>query len=99
MSDMSAMGKEAAVRASLDVALEDLLRAAVESRTEPDAESCARIDAVFDHRMASYRHLAWACAEIDALKHQLKVGLCGHRAATASRANGANYAAAGEPHR
>lgn len=97
MSDMSAMTEEASVRASLDGALGDLLRAAVGSRTEPHVASCVRIDAVFDHRMASHRHLAWAHAEAEALKHRLKVGLRGHCAATAGQANSASCAAAEEP--
>ncbi|MCJ2085835.1 hypothetical protein MKK88_07490 [Methylobacterium sp. E-005] len=69
------MGEEAAVRASLDYALGDLLRAAVENLTEPDAVSCARIDAVLDRQMASHRDLAWALAEAEELKHRLKAGL------------------------
>ena len=75
---MGDMGEEAAVQASLDGALEDLLRAAVESPTEPYSASCARIDAVFDCRMAPHRHLAWALAEAEALKRRLKCGLYGH---------------------
>ncbi|MCJ2067237.1 hypothetical protein MKK75_00175 [Methylobacterium sp. J-030] len=75
---MNDTGEEAAVQASLDGALGDLLRAAVENPTEPDATSYARIDAVFDHRMAPHRHLAWALAEAERLKRQLKSGLRGH---------------------
>ena len=59
---------DAVVRASLDAALEDLLRAAV-------AESCARIDDVFALRLAAHRHRAWALAEAEALSHRLKSGL------------------------
>lgn len=72
---MTDIGEEAAVRASLDDALGDLLRAAVDNPTEPDAASHARIDHVLDLRMTPHRHLAWALAEAEALKRQLKAGL------------------------
>ena len=68
---------QVAVRASLEGALGELLRAAVENPTEPNAASYARIDTVFDHRMAPHRHLAWPLAEAEALKHRLKTGLRG----------------------
>lgn len=87
---MDDKGAEDAVQASLDGALEDLLRAGVESRTERSAASCVRIDAVFDHRMAQHRHLAWALAEAETLKRRLKAGLHGHIPDAAGRANGAS---------
>lgn len=66
------------MRASLDGALGDLLRAAVDNPGEPDAASCTRINAVFDRQMAPHRHLAWALAEAEALKRRLKAGLFEH---------------------
>lgn len=66
---------QAAVRASLDGALEDLLRSAVEAGLEPYAISCARIDAAFDSRMVPYRQLSWAMDEAATLKCALKQGL------------------------
>ncbi|MCJ2067574.1 hypothetical protein MKK75_01940 [Methylobacterium sp. J-030] len=70
--------KEAAVRASLDDVLGDLFRAAVENPTELSTASYARIDAALDRRMMPHRHLAWALAEAERLKRQLKSGLRGH---------------------
>lgn len=75
---MDDTGEEAAVRASLDSALGDLLRVAVENPAETGAASCARINAVFDYWMTPYRHLAWALAEAEGLKRRLKAGLYGH---------------------
>jgi hypothetical protein len=86
---MDDTGEEAAVRASLDGALGDLLRAAVENPTETGVVTSDRINAVFDNRMAPHRHLVWALAEAEALKRRLKAGLRGHTPDDTSRANGA----------
>ena len=74
---------EAVVQASLDAALEDLVRAAVEVGSEPYAVSCARIDQAFDDRMVRHRHLTWARLLAKGLKMQLKLGL--HRHGSASK--------------
>ncbi|MCJ2118747.1 hypothetical protein FV242_19675 [Methylobacterium sp. WL64] len=65
----------AAVRRSLDDALSDLVREAVEEPTESYAASCARIDRAFGDRMAPYRDLDWAVDRATALQHVLKQGL------------------------
>lgn len=70
-------GDEAVVRASLDGALEDLIRVAVEAGPEPYGVSCTRIDRAIDHRIAPHVGLAWARARAEALRHQLKAGLRG----------------------
>ncbi|SFL36904.1 hypothetical protein [Methylobacterium pseudosasicola] len=64
-----------AVRRSLDDALEELVRAAIENPTESYAASCARIDRAFDDRMAPYRSLSWAMDQAATLQHALKEGL------------------------
>ena len=71
------MSENAAVRANLDGALEDLVRMAIEVGPELDAVTCDRIDHVFARRMADHKHLAWALAEAEVLKRQLKAGLHG----------------------
>ena len=81
---------DAVVQASLDGALEDLVRTAVRVGSEPYAVSCARIDRAFNDRMAPHRHLAWARMLAEGLKMQLKLGL--HRHVSSS-------GAAHEPHR
>ncbi len=80
---------QAAVRASLDDALGDLLRDATQNPTEPDAVSCARIDAVLDRRMAPHQHLDWALAEAETLKRRLKAGLQAHALDAARQTHGA----------
>jgi hypothetical protein len=65
----------AAVRRSLDDALEDLVRAAVEDPTGPNATSCARIDRAIGGRMAPYWNLDWAVDRVTALRHALKQSL------------------------
>ena len=69
---------EAVVQASLDGTLEDLVRAAVEAASESYAVRCARIEQVFDARMAPHRHLTWARLLAEGLKTQLKVSLRRH---------------------
>lgn len=70
-------GDEAIVRASLDGALEDLIRGAVEAGPEPYGVSCTRIDRAIDRRIAAHIGLPWARARAEALRHQLKAGLRG----------------------
>lgn len=70
-------GDEAVVRASLDGALEDLIRVAVEAGPEPYGVSCTRIDRAIDRRIAAHVGLPWARARAEALRHQLKAGLRG----------------------
>lgn len=70
-------GDEAVVRASLDGALEDLIRAAVEAGPDSYGVSCTRIDRAIDRRIAPHVGLAWARARAEALRHQLKAGLRG----------------------
>ena len=90
---------EAVVQASLDGALEDLVRAAVEAGPEPYAVSCARIDQAFDQRMAPHRHLTWARLLSEGLKMQLKLGLHRHVSAsdTARQTHGSKLAALAVP--
>lgn len=66
----------AAVRRSLDDALADLVRAAVEDPTASYVASCTRIDRAFENRMAPYQHLAWATDQAEALRRVLKDRLC-----------------------
>lgn len=73
-AQLSEMG--AAVRRSLDDALADLVRAAIEDPRASYAVSCARIDRAFDDRMAPYHHLAWAMDQAEALQRVLKDRLC-----------------------
>lgn len=69
---------KAVIQTSLDGALEDLVRAAVEAGSEPYAVSCTRIDRAFDDRMALHRHLVWAHMLAEGLKMQIKLGLHRH---------------------
>lgn len=94
---MTDIDEEAAVRASLDDALGELLRTAVDNPTEPDAASYARIDHVLDLRMTPHRHLAWALVEAEALKRQLKSGLQGQALDTIGGAYSATHADGREP--
>lgn len=68
-------GQDAAVWASLDGALEDLLRVAATNPTASYAQSCALVDDAFDRRMSPHRHLAWAWTEAQVLRRQIKAGL------------------------
>ncbi|MCJ2117287.1 hypothetical protein MKK65_12075 [Methylobacterium sp. J-001] len=85
----------AAVRRSLDDALGELVRAAIENPTEAYAASCARIDQTFADRMAPYRSLSWAMDQAAALQHALKQGLR-NPAVTREMSGGVHTAAHGK---
>lgn len=72
-AQLSEMG--AAVRRSLDDALADLVRAAIEDPRASYTVSCARVDRAFNDRMAPYQHLAWAMDQAEALRRAFKDGL------------------------